>query len=125
MMIDFQNKKLFKLKPEDLNAGFVAVKELLIENESVIDSYVSMRDRVVFTNKRIISINVQGITGTKKDYTSIPYSKIQTYSVETAGLLDLDAELDIWISGIGRIRFEIKGSANIIKLCQAISTLIL
>lgn len=124
-MIDFQNKTLFKLKPEDINIGFETVKELLITNEFVIDSYVSMRDRVVFTNKRIISINVQGITGTKKDYTSIPYNKIQTYSVETAGLLDLDAELDLWISGLGKIRFEIKGSANIVKLCKVISELIL
>jgi hypothetical protein len=67
-MIDFNNKGLFKLKPEDTTVGYQNVKELLINGETVIDSYVSMRDRVVFTNKRIISINVQGITGTKKDY---------------------------------------------------------
>jgi len=124
-MIDFDNKSLFKLKPENIENGFENIKELLISGEFVIDSYISMRDRVVFTNKRIISINVQGITGTKKDYTSIPYNKIQTYSVETAGLLDLDAELDLWIAGLGKIRFEIKRSANIMKLCQAISELIL
>ncbi len=124
-MIDFNNKALFKLKPEDKNIGYENVKELLIDGEAVIDSYVSMRDRVVFTNKRIISINVQGLTGTKKDYTSIPYSKIQAYSVETAGLLDLDAELDIFLSGLGKIRFELKGSSNIVGLCKAISELIL
>ncbi|HHY83773.1 MAG TPA: PH domain-containing protein [Clostridiales bacterium] len=124
-MIDFNNKALFKLKPEDKNIGYQHVKELLIDGETVIDSYVSMRDRVVFTNKRIISINVQGLTGTKKDYTSIPYSKIQAYSVETAGLLDLDAELDIFLSGLGKIRFELKGSSNIVGLCKAISELIL
>jgi hypothetical protein len=124
-VIDFNNKALFKLKPEDKNIGYENVKELLIDGEAVIDSYVSMRDRVVFTNKRIISINVQGLTGTKKDYTSIPYSKIQAYSVETAGLLDLDAELDIFLSGLGKIRFELKGSSNIVGLCKAISELIL
>lgn len=124
-MIDFHNKSLFKLKPEDIQNGFENVKDLLIGGEFVIDSYVSMRDRVVFTNKRIISINVQGITGAKKDYTSIPYNKIQIYSVETAGLLDLDTELELWIAGVGKIRFEIKRSENIAKLCQAISEFIL
>lgn len=124
-MIDFKNKSFFKLKPEDKNKGLEHVKALLIPGEEVVASYVSMRDRIVFTNKRIISINVQGLTGTKKDYTSIPYNRIQMYSVETAGLMDLDAELDLWISGIGKIRFEITGSSNIVELCRVISELIL
>ncbi|NLU36185.1 MAG: PH domain-containing protein [Clostridiales bacterium] len=124
-MIDFTNKSLIKLKPEDKSKGYAAVKELLIDGENVIDSYVSMRDRVVFTNKRIISVNVQGLTGKKVDYTSIPYNRIQAYSVETSGFFDLDAELDIFLSGIGKIRFEIKGSSNIVGLCKAISELIL
>jgi hypothetical protein len=124
-MIDFTNKSLIKLKPEDKRKGYAAVKELLIDGENVIDSYVSMRDRVVFTNKRIISVNVQGLTGKKVDYTSIPYNRIQAYSVETSGFFDLDAELDIFLSGIGKIRFEIKGSSNIVGLCKAISELIL
>jgi hypothetical protein len=124
-MIDFTNKSLIKLKPEDKSKSYAAVKELLIDGENVIDSYVSMRDRVVFTNKRIISVNVQGLTGKKVDYTSIPYNRIQAYSVETSGFFDLDAELDIFLSGIGKIRFEIKGSSNIVGLCKAISELIL
>jgi hypothetical protein len=124
-MIDFTNKSLIKLKPEDKRKGYAAVKELLIDGENVIDSYVSMRDRVVFTNKRIISVNVQGLTGKKVDYTSIPYNRIQAYSVETSGFFDLDAELDIFLSGIGKIRFEIRGSSNIVGLCKAISELIL
>ena len=124
-MVDFTNKGLIKLKQENKDIGYEKVKELLIDGETVIDSYVSMRDRVVFTNKRIISINVQGLTGKKVDYTSIPYNKIQAYSVETAGLLDLDAELDLFLSGVGKIRFEISGSSNIVGLCKAISAMIL
>jgi hypothetical protein len=116
---------LIKLKQEDKSKGIAAVKELLIDGENVIDSYVSMRDRVVFTNKRIISVNVQGLTGKKVDYTSIPYSRIQAYSVETAGFFDLDAELDLFLSGLGKIRFELRGSSNIVALCKAISEYIL
>lgn len=124
-MIDFNNKGLIKLKGESSENGLKAVKELLITGEDVTGSYVSMRDRVVFTNKRIISCNVQGMTGKKIDYTSIPYSKIQCYSVETAGLLDLDAELEIWLSGVGRLKFELSGGVNVKALCQSISEYIL
>lgn len=84
-----------------------------------------LRDKLVFTDKRIISINVQGITGAKKNFTSIPYSRIQTYSVETAGTLDLDAELDITISGLGTVRFELTNSSNIKEICAKISEKIL
>ncbi len=68
-MIDFNNKGFFKLKQNDEYAERVTA--LLLDGEQVIDAYKSMRDGVVFTNKRIIAVNVQGITGSKK--TSLPY----------------------------------------------------
>lgn len=118
-MIDFKNKSVFKLKPSPEYAERVAA--LLVPGEEIVDSYQSMRDGVVFTNKRIIVVNVQGLTGKKRDYTSIPYSKIQTYSVETAGTFDLDAELDIFISSIGRIRFEFRAKSRIVEISQHVS----
>ena len=84
-----------------------------------------MRDRVIFTNKRIISVNVQGITGSKKDFTSFPYSKIQFFSVETAGTIDLDAELEIFLAGGANIKFEFFGSNNIQEIGRMISRFIL
>lgn len=124
-MIDFDNKKVLKLTSEKAEKGFDAVEDLLIPDETVIDSFVSVRDRLVFTDKRIISINVQGVTGMKKDYTSIPYRKIQTFSVETAGFFDLDAELSVYVSSIGLIRFQLFGSKHIKALCAAIAEHIL
>jgi len=125
MGIDFSNKKIFKLNQENLVGGVNAVSNLLIENEQVVGSYVSMRDRVVFTNKRIISINVQGITGSKKDFTSFPYNKIQYFSVETAGTIDLDAELELFLTGGVNIKFEFSGNNNIQEIGQMISRFIL
>jgi len=84
-----------------------------------------MRDKVIFTNKRIISVNVQGLTGTKRDFTSFPYSKIQIYSVETAGTIDLDAELELFFSGDISIKFEFFGSNNIEEIGRMISKFIL
>jgi hypothetical protein len=53
----------------------------------------------MFTNKRLVLIDVQGITGSKAEYKSLPYKHISRFSLETAGTFDLDAELKIWISG--------------------------
>ena len=70
-MIDFNNKGFFKLKQNDEYAE--RVRSLLLDGEQVIDAYKSMRDGVVFTTQRIIAVNVQGLTGSKKDFTSLPY----------------------------------------------------
>lgn len=124
-MIDFQNKKVFKLSAEKPEKGYDVVEELLVPNEVVIDSFCSVRDRLVFTDKRLISVNVQGVTGMKKDFTSIPYKNIQTFSVVTAGFMDLDAELTLYIASVGKVTFELIGSKRIKKLCSAISEHIL
>jgi hypothetical protein len=65
-----------------------------------------MRDMVIFTNRRIIAVNVQGFTGKKRDYSSLPYSKVQAFSLESSGVFDLDAELELWFSGLGKVKFE-------------------
>jgi hypothetical protein len=98
-MIDFQNASYFNLKENNEYAS--RVSELLVPGEDVVGSFKAMRDGVVFTNKRIIAVNVQGIRGSKKDFTSLPYSKVVAFSVETSGTFDLDAELDLWFSGLG------------------------
>ncbi|MBE5813490.1 MAG: PH domain-containing protein [Clostridiales bacterium] len=123
--IDFTNKRFLKLKRENVEDGNKVVGELLIENEQVLASFSSIRDKVVFTNGRIISVNVQGLTGMKRDFTSIPYSKIQMYSVETAGTVDFDSELTIWISGMGEFKFEFTSGSDIVGLSKMMSRYIL
>ncbi len=124
-MIDFKNATYFKLKQVD-NSNFSAmITPMFVDDEFIISSYKGIRDGVVFTNKRIFAINVQGLTGKKKDFTTLPYSKIQTFSVETAGVLDLDSELDLWFSGLGHVRFEFVSSADVSKICKMISELVL
>jgi hypothetical protein len=118
-MIDFNNKGFFKLKQNNEYAQNVAA--LLLEGEEVIEAYKSMRDGVVFTNKRIIAVNVQGITGSKKDYTSLPYKNIVAYSVETAGTFDLDSELEIYFSALGKVKFEFTGKTGIVEISKLIS----
>lgn len=118
-MIDFDNKGFFKLKQKSEYGELV--EDLLLADENIIDSYKTMRDGVVFTDKRIIAVNVQGITGSKKDFTSLPYKNIVAYSVETSGTFDIDSELEIYFSAIGKVRFEFTGKTKILAISKVIS----
>lgn len=73
--------------------------QILMPGEAVEHAYQLIRDYFLFTNKRLILVDKQGITGSKIEYHSIPYRSITHFSIETAGNFDLDAELKIWVSG--------------------------
>lgn len=124
-MIDFNNASFVKMKPNSNDTYESLVMPLLVDGENLISTYQGMRDGVVFTNKRIIAVNVQGVTGKKKDITSLPYAKIQAFSTETSGVLDLDSELEIWFSGLGKVKFEFSGKTDIVKICNMISNFVL
>jgi len=112
-VIDFKNASYVKLHEVPNQEGQTLVGDLLIDNEGIFASFKGIRDMVIFTNRRIISVNVQGITGKKRDFTSLPYSKVQAFSVESAGVFDLDAELDLWFSGLGQVRFEFNSKFDV------------
>jgi len=86
------------------NAGVVApdkietnYAQLLAEGETIEVGFAVFRDTFIFTDKRLMIVDVQGMTGKKIEYLSIPYSKITKFSIETSGRFDLDAELKIWV----------------------------
>lgn len=87
------------------NAGAVSNDELnknygilLTEGEEIELGFKLIRDTFIFTTKRLILIDKQGLTGSKTEYKSISYKSISRFSIETAGTFDLDAELKIWVS---------------------------
>ena len=124
-MIDFTNGAILKLSRSNSLQHETTLAPLLVDGETVLSAYSTVRDFVVFTNKRIIAVNVQGLTGKKKDFSTLPYSKIQAFSVETAGTFDLDAELEIWFSGLGKVKFEFRGDCDITEIGKMISEKIL
>jgi len=108
-----------KVEPKKLQEEFA---ELFTSRETIEHAYKLVRDLFLFTNKRLLLIDKQGITGNKIEYHSIPYTKITHYSVETAGHFDRDAELVIWISGMSQpIRKEFSKKVNIYDV-QALLT---
>ena len=86
-----------KIAPAKIAEEFAPV---LAPGERVEHAYQVLRDYIVFTDKRLVMVDKQGITGSKVSYHSIPYRSIIHFSVETAGHFDLDAELRIWLSGL-------------------------
>lgn len=73
--------------------------QLMTSDERVEKAYQLIRDMFLFTNKRLIFVNKQGLTGSKIEYLSIPYRAVSRFSIESGGTLDLDAELKIWVTG--------------------------
>jgi hypothetical protein len=104
------------------NAGSVNLDELskkygqlLIDGEEIELGFKLIRDTFIFTNKRLILVDVQGLTGSKTEYKSINYKSITRFSIETAGTFDLDAELKIWISSetMPSIKKQFNKSVNV------------
>jgi len=124
-MIDFSKNTVFKLSPCQPRDIAPTVEPIIIPGELIMSCFKAVRDFVVFTNKRLIAVNVQGVTGKKKDFTSLPYGKIQAFSIETAGTFDLDAELDLWFSGLGKVRLEFRGNSDIRQIGHLIASHVL
>lgn len=100
--------------------------EILIENEQIEKAYQLIRDIFVFTNKRLILVDKQGVTGKKIEFLSIPYSKITKFSKESAGHFDLDAELKLWVgSDPMPIAKEFRRTVNINEVYAVLSKYVL
>ena len=100
---------------------------ILLEDERIEKAYKLIRDMLVFTNKRLILVNKQGLTGSKIDYQSIPYGSIKMFSKESAGIGDLDAELKIWLTGESEptIKQDFRKGDNINEAYRVLSRYVL
>ena len=123
MAINFNSNSVWNLKPIDLDSIRGEVNGLLIRGEEPVMAFHTIRDQLIFTNKRIIAIDVQGITGKRKSYASMPYSKIQFFSIQTAGFLELipDSELFLMFTNGFTAKFEFKGNVDIGQIGRIIS----
>lgn len=107
----------------DAQKEFVGI---LAQGETIEKAYRLIRDMFLFTNKRLILIDKQGLTGKKVEYHSIPYRAITHFSIETAGHFDLEAELKIWISGSNiPIEKQFNKSLNIYELQSVLAQYVL
>lgn len=97
---------------------------LLVAGEEPIAAYKTFRDSAVFTNKRMIVRDAQGITGKKVELYSLPYTNITMWSSENAGTLDFNAELELWTKS-GHIKIKVGKAIDVRKLDQLIAQVVL
>lgn len=100
------------------------VKGLLVGDEQPIAAYKTMRDSAIFTTKRLIVRDAQGIRGKKVEIYSFPYANINMWSSENAGLLDINAELELWTRA-GHIKVKLAKGLDIRRLDKLIAGCVL
>ena len=127
MAVNFNQDSVWNLKPIRVDAVKGEVNGLLIGGEEVVMAFQTVRDQLLFANKRIIAVDVQGITGKRKSFSTMPYSKIQYFSIQTPGFGELipDSELFIMFSNTFTAKFEFKGGVDIGKIGRMISEYVL
>jgi hypothetical protein len=112
-----------KIDPAKIQSEFARI---LAPGESVEHAYQLIRDYFVFTNRRFVLVDKQGLTGSKVEYHAIPYRSITHFSVETAGSFDLDAELKIWIAGTAApIQKQFNKKLNIYEVQTVLASYVL
>lgn len=95
------------------------------EGESVQLAYKEIRDLYLFTNRRLILVDKQGVTSKRTVYLSIPYKSISHFSVETNGHFDLDAELKIWLANLAEpITRDLKKGKDVVAIQKTLATYI-
>lgn len=101
------------------------VQPLLVEGEQAVTAFKTFRDSAIFTTKRLIVRDAQGITGKKVEIYSLPYASISMWSSENAGrILDTNAEMELWTRA-GHIKIKLGKGADIRRLDSLIGWAVL
>ena len=109
----------------DIEAVEETLEHALADDETVEKAFQLVRDLIIFTNRRMILVDRQGMTGRKTEYHSVPYRGITHFSVESAGTFDLEAELKIWISSTpDPIQKTFKRGQTIFEVQKALATFV-
>ncbi len=101
------------------------IKGILIKGEEAVSAYKTIRDTAVFTNKRLIIKNSQGITGLKFEMYSLPYTSIDMWSIENSGtIVDFSSEVELWTK-VGNIKIKLGMDVDVKKIDYLLANYIL
>ena len=122
-MLDLSKKGIINLHAISITRVNRNIQKMLCEDEEVISAFVTIRDQIVFTTKRIITVEVHGVTGTQQDIFTLPYRKIQYFGVKTAGIGEAipDSELTLYFSDGRAAQFHFHDKVNIVDIGRVIS----
>lgn len=126
-MMNFTKDAVFNLTKIDNEKINKNANMILADGEQVLGVYKTVRDQVIFTDKRIITVDVQGVTGKRQELFTIPYKNIQYYGIQTVGFMELipDAELELSFNDGMKAHFEFRGKCDIREIGKMISTYVL
>ena len=126
-MINFNKSSVFNLKPIAVADVRGELRGLLVDGEEILCAFKTVRDQLIFTSKRVISVDVQGLTGTRKSFSSLPYSKVQYFAIQTPSVMEMvpDSELVLVFNNGFETRFEFKGAVDIGLIGRMISEYVL
>ena len=122
-MINFNKNSVWNLRPINVNEVRNELYGLLLNDEVILSAFKTIRDQLVFTNKRIVAIDVQGITGSKRSFSSLPYSKVQFFAIQTPSVMEMvkDSELYLEFSSGFSATCEFKGDVDIGQIGRMVS----
>ncbi len=100
------------------------VQHLLTQGEQPVAAYRTFRDVAIFTSKRLIVRDAQGMSGKKVEIYSLPYSRIDMWSSENAGSLDWNSELELWTRA-GHIKVKLNKGIDVRRLDGLIAHMVL
>lgn len=119
-MVEFENGSVIKLHKVDNDSLNNTVKKYILPDEEILGVFKTVRDRVIFTDRRVIALDVQG-AGARQDITSIPYRTVVKFSVVTTGLMDLDSEVELHLICGESFTFEFIGSKHVPEIGLALA----
>jgi hypothetical protein len=101
------------------------IDQILVNGEKAIAAYKTFRDSAIFTNKRLIVRDAQGLTGKKVEIYSLPYTNIYMWSSENGhGIFNFNSEIELWTKA-GHIKINLNKGLDIRRLDKLISEAIL
>lgn len=121
-MLEFEKSIFLSLQLADYDTYSDLLEPYLSPGEEILLTFRALRDGMVLTDRRIITVDVETVTGKKKDITLLPYSIVQAYAIETEGTLDPDTQITIWFRSLGRLRFSFASPSDARQVARLLST---
>lgn len=120
-MLEFEKSIFLSLQLADYDTYSDLLEPYLAPGEEIFLTFRALRDGMVLTDRRIITVDVETVTGKKKDITLLPYSIVQAYAIETEGTLDPDTQITIWFRGLGHLRFSFASASDARQVARLLS----
>ncbi|HJI01159.1 PH domain-containing protein [Faecalibacterium prausnitzii] len=125
--MEFRDKpmqNLIRIKEKEICKN---VQALLLDGETIVGAYKTVRDQAVFTSHRIFLVDMQGVTGTRQEIFVLPYRKVLHFGVQTAGFGDplQTSELTVCFADEHEAKFGFIGQDELLNVARAISRCIL